>query len=67
MCASTCCNPSGNGLPFAAQASAVAAAEGAASAADYNRGVLVFTRTRGGLMFEASIGGQSFDFQTFSD
>jgi len=49
-------------LALAAQASAVAAASGAAAAADYERGVLVFAMTKGGLMFEASIGGQNFRF-----
>lgn len=47
---------------LSAQASAVAAKEGASTTADYERGVLVFTMTRGGLMFEASVGGQKFDF-----
>jgi len=49
-------------VEFAAQASAVAASKGAAAGADYERGVMVFTRTQSGLMFEASIGGQGFDF-----
>lgn len=48
---------------FAANASAVALASGAAAAADYSKGVIVFTETRGGLMAEASIGGQKFTFQ----
>jgi lipid-binding SYLF domain-containing protein len=46
-----------------AQASAVAATAGAAADADYNSGVAVFTNTTGGLMFEASIGGQKFKFE----
>ncbi len=49
-------------LKFAAQASAVAATEGAAANADYSNGVAIFTLTKGGLMFEASIGGQKFSF-----
>lgn len=49
-------------LAFAAQASAVAAKAGASADADYQRGVIVFTMAKGGLMYEASIGGQSFDF-----
>lgn len=48
---------------FAAQASAVAAASGAAANAKYEQGVLVFTLAKGGLMFEASLGGQKFRFQ----
>ncbi len=45
-----------------AQASAVAATAGAAADASYNSGVAVFTNTTGGLMFEASVGGQKFKF-----
>jgi len=46
-----------------AQASAVAATAGAAADASYNSGVAVFTNTTGGLMFEASVGGQKFTFE----
>jgi lipid-binding SYLF domain-containing protein len=49
-------------LEFAAQASAVAAAHGASADADFAYGVAVFTLARGGLMFEASIGGQKFAY-----
>ncbi len=52
---------SGN-LAFAAQVSAVAATAGASADADYESGVLVFTLTKGGLMYEASIGGQKFSY-----
>jgi lipid-binding SYLF domain-containing protein len=45
---------------LAAQASAVAASNGAATNADYERGVAVFTLPESGLMFEASVGGQKF-------
>lgn len=47
---------------FSANASAVAASSGAAAASDFADGVAVFTMPLGGLMFEASIGGQEFDF-----
>lgn len=47
---------------FAAQASAVAAAADASVNADYDHGVAVFTISGKGLMFEASIGGQKFDY-----
>lgn len=47
---------------LSAQASAVAAAEGAAATAKYELGVAVFTLARGGLMFEASVGGQKFNY-----
>ncbi len=50
-------------LKFAAQASAVAATAGAAANADYSEGVAVFTITKKGLMYEASIGGQHFSFK----
>lgn len=47
---------------MSAQATAVAAADGAAATARYEQGVLVFTLAKGGLMFEASVGGQKFHF-----
>lgn len=47
---------------LSAQASAVAAAEGAGATAKYELGVAIFTLARGGLMFEASVGGQKFKF-----
>jgi len=50
-------------LKFGAQASAVAIKEGASIDAAYNNGVAVFTKTKGGLMYEASIGGQHFKFK----
>ena len=49
-------------LEFSAQASAVAATAGASADADYEEGVAIFTMERGGLMYEASIGGQKFSF-----
>jgi lipid-binding SYLF domain-containing protein len=55
---------SGN-LKFSAQATAVAATEGAAKAAAYEGGVAVFTLVKGGLMAEASIGGQHFSYEAF--
>jgi lipid-binding SYLF domain-containing protein len=48
---------------FSAQATAVAANAGASADADYRDGVLVFTMSQGGLMYEASIGGQKFGFE----
>lgn len=48
---------------FAANASAVAIKAGASTAADYSSGAAVFTMTKGGLMYEASIGGQRFTYQ----
>ncbi|MFM1945371.1 MAG: hypothetical protein RI897_4353 [Verrucomicrobiota bacterium] len=50
---------------FSAQVSAVAAAEGASANAKYKQGVLVFTLARGGLMYEASVGGQKFKYEAY--
>jgi lipid-binding SYLF domain-containing protein len=47
---------------FAANASAVAIKPGAAAAANYSNGVAVFIWVKGGLMAEASIGGQKLKF-----
>jgi lipid-binding SYLF domain-containing protein len=52
-------------LALAAQASAVAAAKDASANAKYEKGVAVFTTGKGGLMFEASVGGQKFAFEPF--
>lgn len=51
-----------NQLAFSANASAVAIKTGAAAAARYENGVIVFVQPNGGLMFEASVGGQKFTF-----
>jgi len=48
---------------FSANASAVALKAGAAAATTFRDGVAVFTQAKGGLMFEASIGGQKFGYQ----
>jgi lipid-binding SYLF domain-containing protein len=47
---------------LSANASAVALKGGAAKGANFKDGVVVFVRPEGGLMFEASIGGQKFSF-----
>lgn len=52
-----------NNVEMSAQVSAVAAASGASANAKYIDGVAVFTRTKGGLMYEASVGGQQFKFR----
>lgn len=54
-----------NKFEFSAQMSAVAAKAGASANAKYTDGVLVFTEERGGLMLEASLGGQKFTFKPF--
>lgn len=49
---------------FAANASAVAIKSGAAASAETSGGdTLVFVKTKGGLMAEASVGGQRFRFR----
>lgn len=52
-----------NNIELSAQASAVAVTEGAAGNAKYENGVMIFSQTKGGLMYEASIGGQTFKFR----
>jgi lipid-binding SYLF domain-containing protein len=54
-----------NKFEFAAQASAVAATAGASANVKYREGVMVFTQQKGGLMYEASIGGQKFNYTAF--
>ena len=50
---------------FAAQISAVALAEGVSQNAAYQDGLLVMTISIGGLMAEASAGGQKFKVETY--
>ena len=45
-----------------AQVSAVAITLGASADADYDSGVAVFTIAEGGLMYEATVGGQKFKY-----
>jgi lipid-binding SYLF domain-containing protein len=50
-------------MKFDAQVSAVAIKSGVSLDAAYNEGVAVFTMTLGGLMYQASVGGQHFKFE----
>jgi lipid-binding SYLF domain-containing protein len=50
-------------LEFSGQASAVAITEGASADIDYTKGVAVVTKAKGGLMYEASLGGQTFKYE----
>ena len=52
----------GNEFKLAGNVSAVAIKSGAAATADASKGVIAFVRSKGGLMAEASIGGQRFRF-----
>jgi lipid-binding SYLF domain-containing protein len=54
-----------NKFEFTARASAVAANKGAAANVKFVSGVMVFTQEKGGLMYEASIGGQKFSYTPF--
>lgn len=51
---------------FSAEASAVIADEGKSKDANYDDGVIVFALPKAGLMADASIGGQKFDFTPFA-
>ena len=48
---------------MSAQATAVAAASGAGATAKYKEGVMVYVLNMKGLMGEASVGGQKFNFE----
>jgi lipid-binding SYLF domain-containing protein len=48
---------------FDAGVSAVALTAGASRDLAYNKGVAVVTATKGGLMYEATVGGQKFGFE----
>ena len=50
---------------FSAQATAVAVTAGASANAKYEKGVMVFTIAKGGLMYEASVGGQKFSYTAY--
>ncbi|SFU30499.1 Lipid-binding SYLF domain-containing protein [Pustulibacterium marinum] len=50
---------------FSAEASAVAVKSGKAVNAKYKDGVAVFAMPKGGLMADASVGGQKFDYESF--
>jgi len=50
---------------MSAQASAVAVTLGGSADAYYDKGVAVFSNVGGGLMYEASVGGQKFSYDAF--
>ena len=52
---------------LSAQVSAVVVKSGAAASARYVDGVKVFTLSKGGLMLEASVGGQKLGFRPYKD
>jgi lipid-binding SYLF domain-containing protein len=52
-----------NKIEFSGQVSAIAAKAGASLDANYRSGVVVFSQEKGGLMLEASLGGQKFTYK----
>ncbi|WP_372752508.1 YSC84-related protein [Mariniflexile sp.] len=50
---------------FSAEASAVVAEEGKSENVSYSDGVLIFTLPKAGLMADASVGGQKFEYHPF--
>jgi lipid-binding SYLF domain-containing protein len=52
---------------FGAQVSAVALTAGASRDLAYSEGVAIVTATKGGLMYEAAVGGQKFDYEKIND
>jgi lipid-binding SYLF domain-containing protein len=55
----------GGDFELSAQASAVAVTAGAAAGTNFDSGMAVFTMAKGGLMYEATIGGQGFSYEPF--
>jgi lipid-binding SYLF domain-containing protein len=56
-------NFKGGAVTGDAQASAVLLKSGVAASAPYRSGVAIFIQTKGGLIGDASIGGQTFNYQ----
>ena len=52
-------------MEFSSQISAVAVKSGVSKNAKYTDGALVFTQDLGGLMAEATVGGQKFKYKSF--
>jgi lipid-binding SYLF domain-containing protein len=50
---------------FSAQVSAVAVKAGVSKNAKYENGIMVLTMAKGGLMYEASVGGQKFKYKAY--
>jgi lipid-binding SYLF domain-containing protein len=50
---------------FSAQVSAVAVKAGVSKNAKYEHGIMVLTLAKGGLMYEASVGGQKFKYEAY--
>ena len=50
-------------LKFSAEVSAIAVDKGAAANVKFTDGMIVFVQQKAGLMYELSVGGQSFSFR----
>jgi lipid-binding SYLF domain-containing protein len=55
-----------NKIEFSEQVSAIAVKSGAAADANYRNNVVVFSQEKGGLMLEASLGGQKFMYMALN-
>lgn len=55
----------GGNFELSAQASVVAVTKGVSVDAKYRDGIMIFTQKKGGLMYEASVGGQKFSYDAF--
>jgi lipid-binding SYLF domain-containing protein len=53
-----------NKVEFSAETAAIAVKAGASANANYRNGVVVFSQERGGLLLDASLGGQKFKFKS---
>jgi lipid-binding SYLF domain-containing protein len=54
-----------NKLKLSAQVSAILVVLGAAANINYSNGILIFIQPKGGLMYEISVGGQTFNYEKF--
>ena len=55
-------NFTGGKVKWSGQVSAIALEKGTSLDMKYNDGVAIFTKAKGGLMAEASVGGQTFKY-----
>ncbi len=56
-----------NKIRLTARASAVAAKKGASADLAYHEGVAIFTKTKAGLMYEATVAGQKMKFKPYKN
>ncbi len=56
-----------NEVTFGAEATAVALAEGSSAQVNYTNGIAVIVQQEGGLMADASLSGQSFQYTSLAD